>query len=104
MSPMAATPRTSPTTSSPSTRPPRRNSGPPSTTDALPSEAMTITYEWRGEFTSAEANELHAEAFATRVFSVEEWDWRALVEAHSVGWVVARDDDGALAGFVNVVW
>jgi GNAT superfamily N-acetyltransferase len=65
---------------------------------------MTITYEWRGEFTSAEANELHAEAFATRVFSVEEWDWRALVEAHSLGWVVARDDDGALAGFVNVVW
>jgi GNAT superfamily N-acetyltransferase len=65
---------------------------------------MAITYTWRGEFTSAEANALHAEAFETRVFSAEEWDWRAVVEAHSLGWVVARDDAGALVGFVNVVW
>ena len=65
---------------------------------------MTVTYAWRGEFTSTEANALHAEAFATRVFPDEEWDWRALVERHSLGWVTARDDDGALIGFVNVVW
>ena len=65
---------------------------------------MSITYEWRGEFTSSEANALHAEAFATRVFSDDEWDWRAMVAAHSLGWVVARDDDGELVGFVNVLW
>jgi hypothetical protein len=46
---------------------------------------------WRGEFTSEEANRLHAEAFGTRVFAVAEWDWRALVERHSLGWVTARD-------------
>jgi GNAT superfamily N-acetyltransferase len=65
---------------------------------------MPITYEWRGEFTSTAANVLHAEAFATRVFADEVWDWRSLVEAHSLGWVVARDDVGELVGFVNVLW
>ena len=30
---------------------------------------MTITYEWRGEFTSAEANRLHAECFGHAVLS-----------------------------------
>ncbi len=63
---------------------------------------MSMSYEWRGAFTSAEANALHAEAFRTREFSVAEWDWRALVEKHSLGWVVARDD--GLVGFVNVLW
>ena len=58
---------------------------------------------WRGEFTSAEANNLHAAAFGTRVFSDEEWDWRALVEAHSLGWCTARID-GRLVGFANVLW
>ena len=64
---------------------------------------MEITYEWRGEFASAEAHVLHAEAFDTRVFSDEEWDWRGQVERHSLGWVVARAGT-ALVGFVNVVW
>ena len=64
---------------------------------------MEVTYTWRGEFTSTEVNALHAEAFATRVFSDEEWDWRGLVERHSLGWVTARDAEG-LVGFVNVIW
>jgi GNAT superfamily N-acetyltransferase len=76
----------------------------PWTAERVPSATMPITYEWRGEFDSIEANELHAEAFDTRVFGVAEWDWRALVADHSLGWVVARGDDGRLAGFVNVVW
>ena len=58
---------------------------------------------WRGPFTSSEANQLHAEAFGTRVFSDAEWDWRDQVAAHSLGWVTARDGD-TLSGFVNVVW
>lgn len=58
---------------------------------------------WRGEFSSVEANQLHAEAFGTRLFDVSEWDWRTLVAAHSLGWVTARDD-GRLVGFVNVLW
>ena len=60
-------------------------------------------YEWRGPFTDREVNELHAEAFATRVFDATEWSWRDLCDQHSLGWVTARDGDG-LVGFVNVLW
>ena len=72
---------------------------------------MTIETAWRGTFRSDEANLLHAEAFGTRVFDVSEWDWRRLVETHSLGWVTARasSDDAIgpstdLVGFANVVW
>jgi GNAT superfamily N-acetyltransferase len=64
---------------------------------------MAITYEWRGEFDNAEVNALHAEAFDTRVFDESEWNWRELVDVHSLGWVVARDGT-ELVGFVNVLW
>jgi hypothetical protein len=64
---------------------------------------MTITYEWHGRFTSAEANTLHAECFDHRVLSEDEWDWRGQVERHSLGWVCARDG-AELVGFVNVAW
>ncbi|MFM2076164.1 MAG: hypothetical protein RJA49_54 [Actinomycetota bacterium] len=64
---------------------------------------MTIEYEWRGTFTNDEVNVLHAEAFTTRVFSADEWDWEALTERHSLGWVTARRD-GTLVGFVNLPW
>lgn len=59
--------------------------------------------EWRGSFTSTEANQLHAQAFETRVFSDQEWDWVAQVERHSLGWVTARSSSGELVGFVNVI-
>jgi GNAT superfamily N-acetyltransferase len=62
-----------------------------------------ITYEWRGAFGNVEVNILHAEAFATRVFDESEWNWSRLLDEHSLGWVVARDD-GELVGFVNVIW
>jgi GNAT superfamily N-acetyltransferase len=64
---------------------------------------VSFTYEWRGEFGNREINELHAEAFETRVFDESEWDWRAQVTENSLGWVVARDGD-SLVGFVNVPW
>jgi GNAT superfamily N-acetyltransferase len=64
---------------------------------------MLIAYVWRGEFNNVELNDLHAEAFATRVFDEAEWDWVEQVHRHSLGWVVARDD-GQLVGFVNVLW
>ncbi|MEP6661086.1 MAG: GNAT family N-acetyltransferase [Acidimicrobiales bacterium] len=64
---------------------------------------MAIVYEWRGAFANDEMNALHAEAFGTRVFDESEWNWRDLVSAHSLGWVLARDDD-VLVGFVNVPW
>jgi GNAT superfamily N-acetyltransferase len=64
---------------------------------------VTLAYAWRGDFSSAEANALHAEAFDHRVYDDEEWDWRPQVVRHSLGWVTARD--GAdLVGFVNVAW
>jgi GNAT superfamily N-acetyltransferase len=61
---------------------------------------VTVAYEWRGAFTSDELNVLHAEGFEHDLL---DWDWRDQVERHSLGWVIARDDEG-LAGFVNVVW
>ena len=64
---------------------------------------VTITYDWRGEFGNDEVNELHAAAFETRIYDESEWNWRDLVHAHSLGWVVARDGT-ALVGFVNVLW
>jgi len=67
---------------------------------------MAITFEWRGAFTNAEVNTLHAEAFETKVFDESEWNWAELVHRHSLGWVVARDgaDPADLVGFVNVLW
>jgi hypothetical protein len=62
---------------------------------------MTISYKWRGEFASAEANALHAECFDHSVLGDDEWDWRGQVEGHSLGWVCARDGE-ELVGFVNV--
>ncbi|MGB7053641.1 MAG: GNAT family N-acetyltransferase [Acidimicrobiales bacterium] len=60
------------------------------------------TYEWRGPFVNEEVAALHAEAFATRSYPSDEWDWPTLVTGHSLGWVTAREDDD-LIGFVNVL-
>jgi GNAT superfamily N-acetyltransferase len=62
-----------------------------------------IEFSWRGDFSNAEMNALHAEAFETRVYDESEWNWGDQVEHHSLGWVVARDGE-ALVGFVNVPW
>ena len=64
---------------------------------------MTTVFEWRGAFTNAEVNALHAEAFQTAVYDESKWNWAELTRRHSLGWVVARQ--GAdLVGFVNVLW
>jgi GNAT superfamily N-acetyltransferase len=66
---------------------------------------VPVSFQWRGQFDNAEVNLLHAQAFETREYDESEWNWRELVGAHSLGWVVARDDgNGALVGFVNVLW
>jgi GNAT superfamily N-acetyltransferase len=65
--------------------------------------SKSIHYLWRGPFSNDEVNALHAEAFETRIFTTEEWDWRSLLTRHSLGWVTARDED-RLVGFVNVIW
>jgi GNAT superfamily N-acetyltransferase len=59
-----------------------------------------ISYQWRGEFASAEVEALHAAGFGRAPAG---HDWRARVERHSLGWVCARHSAG-LAGFVNVAW
>jgi GNAT superfamily N-acetyltransferase len=64
---------------------------------------MAITYAWRGDFDNGELNELHAEAFETRVFDASEWNWVDQVHGHSLGWVAAREGE-RLVGFVNVLW
>ncbi len=60
--------------------------------------------DWRGPFTSAETNRLHAAAFNARLRTDEEWDWVAQVEGHSFGWVTARSGVAdELVGFCNVI-
>ena len=62
---------------------------------------MELSYTWRGDFTNAELNALHAEGFG---HPIRQDDWRAQVERHSLGWVCARDGGGELVGFVNLPW
>lgn len=50
---------------------------------------MDAVFGWRGDFASEETNSLHAAAFGTRVHDVSGWDWRSLVEKHSLGWGTA---------------
>jgi ribosomal protein S18 acetylase RimI-like enzyme len=50
-----------------------------------------------------EVNAIRAEAFKHRRYRTDEWDWRALVEVYSLGWVTGRRF-GELVGFVNVPW
>ena len=61
---------------------------------------MALTYKWREDFDSAALEALHAEGFD---HAPEEYDWKAQVEQHSLGWVCAIDGD-ELVGFVNVAW
>jgi len=69
----------------------------------MPTIDDQVILAWRGAFENAEVNELHAEAFQTRVFDDSEWNWRDLTRRHSLGWVTARED-GRLVGFVNLLW
>ena len=59
-----------------------------------------VSYEWRGEFTNARVNALHAEGFGHRPLDD---DWKDQVSRHSLGWVCAVEG-GELVGFVNVPW
>jgi GNAT superfamily N-acetyltransferase len=52
-------------------------------------------------FGTTSLNELHAEAFAHPTLHD---DWEGQVGRHSLGWVLARDANGQLVGFVNVAW
>jgi ribosomal protein S18 acetylase RimI-like enzyme len=64
-------------------------------------EAMSISYQWRGDFENAEVNGLHTEAFGTR--TATEWNWLSALTEQGLGWVTARGE-GRLVGFVNVAW
>lgn len=65
-------------------------------------DEAAVALRWRGPFTNTEVNSLHAEAFETRVYGDDEWDWVAQLDRHSMGWVTARLG-GVLVGFVNVI-
>jgi GNAT superfamily N-acetyltransferase len=59
-----------------------------------------VRVEWRGRFENDELNALHAEAFGHDLLPI---DWVGQLRGHSLGWVIARDDE-RLVGFVNVAW
>lgn len=58
-----------------------------------------VVYEWRGALTDAEMAEL-VRSHGGR----PEEGWWDRVRPHSLGWVVARAEDGEVVGFVNVAW
>jgi GNAT superfamily N-acetyltransferase len=60
-----------------------------------------IEYVWRGTVHDRELNVLHAEGFDHPPLAIS---WVSQLERHSLGWVCARDETGALVGFVNVAW
>lgn len=61
--------------------------------------SQPIEYRWRGPVTDAEMVAL-VTAHGGRA-APGRWDQ---IRPHSLGWVTARQPDGALAGFVNVAW
>ncbi len=58
-----------------------------------------VRFAWRGKVTDDELVTLTQSHGGTA-----QAGWWDRVRAHSLGWVTARIDDGALIGFVNVAW
>ena len=58
-----------------------------------------MIYSWRGPLTDEEMVEL-VRSHGGR----GEAGWWDRVRPHSLGWVVARAEDGSIVGFVNVAW
>lgn len=60
---------------------------------------MSVRYAWGGDVSDAELVAL-TESYGGH----SEAGWWDRIRPHSLGWVTARDDDGALVGFANVAW
>lgn len=58
-----------------------------------------ISYAWRDPITDTEMVDLVRSHGGNAVVG-----WWSTIEPHSLGWVSARDREGALVGFVNVAW
>ncbi len=57
--------------------------------------------QWRGPIGSGELRALFEDAWGQ---AFDEDDVVRRLQAHSLGWVTGRDDEGRLVGFVNVAW
>ena len=57
--------------------------------------------QWRGPIGHEELRSLFEEAWG---HALSEGDVVSRLQAHSLGWVTARDGQGRLVGFVNVAW
>jgi hypothetical protein len=55
--------------------------------------AEDVDYRWKGAFGNVEVNALHVEAFQTRGFTADEWNWQTQLAEHGFGWVTARHGD-----------
>ncbi|MBC8385826.1 MAG: GNAT family N-acetyltransferase [Candidatus Cloacimonetes bacterium] len=60
---------------------------------------LRIEYSWRGSASDAELI-----ALINSHGGHPQPGWWDKIRPHSLGWVTARLDDGALVGFVNVAW
>jgi GNAT superfamily N-acetyltransferase len=70
---------------------------------ATVSDTVGVGYAWRGDFDDAEVTGLRSQVFEAKTPEEGDRPWRALVDEHSLGWVVARSGE-RLVGFVNVIW
>jgi len=61
------------------------------------------TYEWRGDFSTTTKERTARRRFRDARFDASEMDWIGTGRRHSLGWVVARDENGAIVGLVNVL-
>ena len=61
---------------------------------------MDVDFRWRGAFTDADVNALHADGFDHPVLDIA---WNDQVARHSLGWVCAYEGE-RLVGFANVAW
>jgi len=57
--------------------------------------------QWRGAIDQGELGSLLEEGWGQ---SLVERDVVGRLQAHSLGWVTARDEEGRLVGFANVAW
>ena len=60
---------------------------------------LAIEYVWRGDILDRELVDL-TDSYGGNSCA----GWWDRIQPHSLGWVTARQADGALVGFVNVAW
>lgn len=71
--------------------------------DVIATAATPVEYKLRFVVNDAELSALHALAFGEPLGD-DEVPWRQRLDQHALSWVGAFNQQGALVGFVQVIW